>query len=250
MNQQSVRSKYPGMSHSDRKKITDNEERISGINKSLIIMVVFLLAAMLIPIIISSLTDLDIAVYVLVICLLGAGVASYFCAIFAGYRSVVDEKNVFGGQGCAGLLLSPITVPIYCIGIIYFVFTGWAYGLSAKNKLLEENNRIIEEHDTKPKSKDTDAQNTRGIVTIEFGFIVSGTIQVWNMDNREILWEGKYNRRGAVFEIDGETEIGITYNLCCKPTKKRRACAHAGDHYSLNWVEGPWGPDTVLEFVK
>lgn len=122
----------------DRERLKENLQKIQHINTLLKIAAIMGIVALASLIFIET----DLFAYVLIIGLLGAGIASYCCATASGH-GMVDISEL--GSGCGTFLY----LPIYSVMYTYFIFAGWVYGLVAKSSLLKENEQIIARHGDK-----------------------------------------------------------------------------------------------------
>lgn len=122
----------------DQKRLKENLAAIKKINtllKIAAIMGIIALASVLF-------VETDLFAYVLIIGLLGAGIASYCCADATGH-GMVDISEL--GGGCGTFLYMPIYSAMYT----YYIFSGWVYGLIKRAELVRENEQIIAKHGDK-----------------------------------------------------------------------------------------------------
>ena len=122
----------------DQKKLKENYQKIQKINmllKTAAIMGTISLAGLIF-------IETDLFAYILIIGLLGAGIASYCCATTSGH-GMVDISEL--GSGCGTFLY----LPIYSIMYTYYIVTGWVYGLREKSNLAKENEQLIAKHGSK-----------------------------------------------------------------------------------------------------
>ena len=89
----------------------------------------------------------------------------------------------------------------------------------------------------------------RGTVSITIARFLAGTVRVHNMNSGEVIWQGKAGDI-ARFEVDGPTNIGITWGALSKASQVAQAykvCAEAGNYYSLKWKMGLFTWSVVLK---
>lgn len=119
----------------DKKRLQQNLQTIHNINIALTVAGVGCLVA----IFSTFFLDIDFFIYLLIIGLLAAGLASYFCSKLAGHGML--ELDELGG-GCGTLFMMPLYFAMY----FFFIVTGWVYGIMARSRLRTENQEIIARH--------------------------------------------------------------------------------------------------------